>query len=167
MGRTAYPARDFQTFKGSDTVYGYMSEWWFNYLWSVGGDCIGWHEDEAVYKLILNDKTENYLALETIEVNGTTYTQGEAIDYEDKVWLRENWSEADRAGKVTELPSTYEAFLEFNRLGIPKTKYAEDGVAGYGVAPPAFPTDRRDLRAVKAPCSTSITITLTTTPTAP
>lgn len=130
-------ARDFQTFKGSDTVYGYMSEWWFNYLWSVGGDCIGWHEDEAVYKLILNDKTENYLALETIEVNGTTYTQGEAIDYEDKVWLRENWSEADRAGKVTELPSTYEAFLEFNRLGIPKTKYAEDGVAGYGVAPPS------------------------------
>ena len=130
-------ARDFQTFKNSDTVYGYMSEWWFNYLWAVGGDCIGWNKDKSVYELILNDKTDNYLALETIEVNGTTYTQGEAIDYEDKMWLIDNWNEADRAGKVTELPSTYDAFLEFNRLGIPKTKYAEDGIAGYGIAPPS------------------------------
>lgn len=128
-------ARDFQTFKGSDQVYGYMSEWWFNYLWAVGGDCIGWHEDESVYKMILDDKTDNYLALETIEVNGTTYTQGEALDYEDKTWLRENWSAADREGKVTELPSTYKAFLEFNRLGVPKNKNVEDGIAGYGVAP--------------------------------
>lgn len=137
-------ARDFQTFKGSDQVYGYMSEWWFNYLWAIGGDCIGWQSDESVYKMILNDKTDNYLALETIEVNGTTYTQGEALDYEDKTWLRANWSAEDREGKVTELPSTYEAFLEFNRLGVPKTKYVEDGIAGYGVAPPT--TENRSTR---------------------
>lgn len=128
-------ARDFQTYKGSDKSYGYMSEWWFNYLWAVGGDCIGWDTDEAAYKMILNDKTDNYLALETIEVNGTTYTQGEALDYEDKTWLSENWTASERAGKVTELPSTYNAFLEFNRLGVPKNKYVEDGIAGYGVAP--------------------------------
>lgn len=127
-------ARDYQESKNyADGVYGYMSEWWFNYCWSVGGDCIGWDAASKSYKMTFGDKSANYLVLETIEVNGTTYTEGEVITYEDKIWLNEHASEF--SGKVYELPSTYDAFLEFNRLGIPSTKPAETGVLGYGVAP--------------------------------
>lgn len=129
-------ARDYQTYKNNaDGVYGYMSEWWFNYGWSVGGDCIGWNATENTYKMTFDDKSKNYLALETIEVNGATYHQGDVLDYEDKVWLNANWDVSAREGKVTEIPSMYEAFLEFNRLGIPKSASAETGVLGYGVAP--------------------------------
>ena len=38
-------------------------------------------------------------------------------------------------GKIYELPSTYDAILEFNRLGVPADKLADTNVYGYGVAP--------------------------------
>ena len=127
-------ARDYQTYKDNASgVYGYMSEWWFNYCWSVGGDCIGWDAEDSSYKMIFDDKTPNYLVLDTVEINGMTYNRGDAVNYEDKVWLNSRKSDYD--GKITELPSTYEAFLEYNRLGVPSHKQAETGVAGYGVAP--------------------------------
>ncbi len=31
----------------SPSDYGYFTEWWFNYGWSVGGDCIQWIKDES------------------------------------------------------------------------------------------------------------------------
>ena len=120
----------------TECEYGYMSEWWFNYGWSVGGDCIGWDESQGQYVLTLTDKQSNYLALADITVNGRDYKKGDVLLYEDKTFLNENASEKQALeGKIYALPSSYDATLEFNRLGVPADKDAESGVKGYGVAP--------------------------------
>ena len=116
--------------------YGYMSEWWFNYGWSVGGDCVGWNDEIGKYELTLMDKQANYLALTDITVNGNNYAKGDVLLYEDKAFLNENASELQAlSGKVYTLPSQYDAILEFTRLGVPSDKQADTGVYGYGVAP--------------------------------
>ena len=116
--------------------YGFVSEWWFNMGFSVGADCIGWDEASNNYKLTLGDTQPGYLALDNITVNGTAYSKGEVLHYEDKSFLNSNASElAALSGKVYALPSTYDAILEFTRLGVPSNKQVEPGVYGYGVAP--------------------------------
>lgn len=146
-------ARSFQNQPGNSGKYGYMSEWWFNYGWSVGGDCIGWNSETKKYDFSIGDKDKNYLALNEISVNGTQYSQGEVLDYEDMKRLRGNASEYNTVkDDLYELPSMYEAFLEFNRLGIPTDKVAatdagetgNETVNGYGVAPNT--TTNRSLR---------------------
>ena len=116
--------------------YGFVSEWWFNMGFSVGADCIGWDPASNNYKLTLGDKQPGYLALADITVNGTSYSKGEVLHYEDKTFLNNNASELSALnGKVYALPSTYDAILEFTRLGVPASKQVENGVYGYGVAP--------------------------------
>lgn len=116
--------------------YGYMSEWWFNYGFSVGGDCVGWNDEIKEYELTITDKQTNYLALTDIVVNGRNYAKGDVLLYEDKSFLNSNASEKEALnGKIYELPSQYDAVLEFNRLGVPTDKEADTGVKGYGVAP--------------------------------
>ena len=116
--------------------YGFVSEWWFNMGFSVGADCIGWDEASNNYKLTLGDTQPGYLALENITVNGTNYNKGEVLHYEDKSFLNNNASELSAlSGKVYALPSTYDAIMEFTRLGVPSNKETESGVYGYGVAP--------------------------------
>ena len=116
--------------------YGFVSEWWFNMGFSVGADCIGWDAASNNYKLTLGDKQPGYLALADITVNGNSYSKGEVLGYEDKTYLNNNASALGAlSGKVYALPSTYEAILEFTRLGVPADKQTEAGVYGYGVAP--------------------------------
>lgn len=127
-------ARDFTKEYGGEYDYGYMSEWWFYYGWSVGGDCVGWDEESNRYKFTIGDKNANYLAIDDVTVNGTDYKKGEVLEYEDSMWLNKNGTSSVE-GKVHEMPSQYEAFLEFNKLGVPSSKEVEEGVLGYGVAP--------------------------------
>ena len=116
--------------------YGFMSEWWFNMGFSVGGDCIGWDEAKGQYVLTLGDKQPGYLALEDITVNGVFYAKGEALNYESKSYLNQNASALNALqGKVHRLPSMYDTILEFTRLGVPENMQTERGVYGYGVAP--------------------------------
>ena len=125
--------------------YGFMSEWWFNMGWSVGGDCIGWNESTKKYEFTLMDKQANYLALADITVNGNNYSKGDVLLYEDKLFLNNNTSEkASLNGKIYALPSQYDAILEFTRLGVPANKEVETGVYGYGVAPAT--TQKRQAR---------------------
>ena len=138
-------ARAFQKQYGYE--YGFMSEWWFYMGFSVGGDCIGWDAASNNYKLTLGDKQPGYLALEDITVNGNTYKRGEVLHYEDKTFLNNNASElAALNGKIYKMPSTYDAILEFTRLGVPVDKQADAGVYGYGVAPST--TENRTARFV-------------------
>lgn len=128
-----------------DYSYGSMSEWWFSWGWSVGGDCVGWDEEKGQYVFTLTDEQANYLALDDITVNGHSYTKGEVIRYEDKAYMNKNsGAMAEVTGKVYELPSQYDAILEFNRLGVPANKYADTDVLGYGVSPST--TDNRTQR---------------------
>lgn len=116
--------------------YGYLSEWWFNYGFSVGGDCVGWDEASGNYKLTLCDKQPGYLALEDITVNGVAYAKGEVLTYEAKTYLNNNASALTALqGKVYALPSQYDAILEFTRMAVPADKQADKGVYGYGLSP--------------------------------
>lgn len=120
----------------SGSEYGFMSEWWFNMGFSVGGDCIGWDEEKQQYVLTLTDKMPGYLALEDVTVNGKDYQKGDVLLYEEKRFLNENPAEVTKLqDKIYALPSMYDAILEFTRLGVPADKQPETGINGYGLAP--------------------------------
>ncbi len=151
-----------QNSMSNKNAYGYFTEWWFNYGWSVGGDCIefipsadsehggGW------YDFTLNDDTPNYIVADdagSVTVNGNTYAAGTIITYADKLGLTNTEKAGDSyskeitqevkdllaAGKLNELPSQREAFTEFVRLAA-KTSTVVDTVNGeklygYGITP--------------------------------
>lgn len=118
-------------------TYSYALEYWFDYVWSVGGDVIGWDTEKGEYIFTLDDKTDNYLVLEDgVTLNGNTYNKGDVVRYEDRAAVA-----ADKIGDdktFHALPSTYDAFLEFSRLGVGSevTVDSVDGVTykGYGLA---------------------------------
>lgn len=138
--------------------YGFFSEWWFNYAWSVGGDCIEYvpTNDPAFnggrYVFTLNDSSKNYIVkdhiTEGVTIGTKTYGPGEIISYTDKALLTD-----PQKAKCNVLPSQREAFTEFVRLSQPKgslvdnvsTVYpdtsdfygaAENGeIKGYGITP--------------------------------
>ncbi len=136
----------------SPTDYGYHTEWWFGYGWSVGGDCA---EDigDGDWKYTLPDSTANYIVAEgktyTGEYTGITYQAGETLEFLDKlavnkgetvmanddntfsvngkvISVRESLAAAVSGGTLTELPSTAEAFSRFAMLA---------GVGGLNVCP--------------------------------
>ena len=151
-----------QNSMSNSNAYGYFTEWWFNYGWTVGGDCIqyipstdashggGW------YDFTLADDTPNFIVADdagSVTVNGNTYNAGEIISYADKLGListsaagadysKEITSEVlslENAGKLNRLPSQREAFTEFVRLAA-KTSTVVDTVngvnlMGYGITP--------------------------------
>ncbi len=113
---------------------GYLSEWWFNYGWSVGGDCIGWDEASGAYKFTLGDDQDNYLALSDVTVNGRAYKAGDVLIYEDKAKVNSDAAlKESLKDSLHVLPSMRDATLEFNRLAIPTNKEADTGLYGYGV----------------------------------
>lgn len=123
--------------------YGYLAEWWFNYGWSVGGDCIGWNEETGEYELTVTQDTDNFLVLadDGITVNGTEYAQGDILFYEDAMYLNNNASEKTRLTEGDQpslyiMPSQYDAILEFESLMVPETAEVDDENYGYGVASP-------------------------------
>lgn len=104
-------AKEMEKIDGCD--YGYYNEWWYAYGWSVGGDVVE-YMDDGYYKFTLNDESANYIVKDdvaSVEINGTTYKAGEIISYSDKSKL----SDADKQN-LNELPSMYDAFLEFVAL---------------------------------------------------
>lgn len=101
--------------------YGFYSEWWFNYGWSVGGDCIEYIETNdatyngGYYKFTLQDASKNYIVkddcTEGVTVDGKTYNAGEILSYAHKQMLTD-----EQKAKCNVLPSMREAFTEFVRL---------------------------------------------------
>ena len=151
-------ARAYQTHNNGG--YGFMFEWWFSIGWSVGGDCIGWNAERKAYDFTIGDKDANYLALNDITVNGTQYEAGEVLDYEDMKYLHANNSAYQQlSADLYELPSMYDAFLEFNRLGIPEGKVAatdagpnnDQTVEGYGVAKPTTQERTKEFTSGESP----------------
>ncbi len=150
-----------------DKNYGTYTEWWFNYAWSVGGDCCEWIPTDSgnylggYYDFTLMNDVANYIVADDVSevtVNGTTYKAGEIIAYADRVDLSTYPSGDDVSGsslsaakdshkvtaevtalagegKLVELPSQKDAFVEFVRLGMPSNAEIIDGLNGYGVAP--------------------------------
>lgn len=73
----------------SATAYGYYTEWWFNYAWSVGGDCMEDVSNKGSWVFSLGDWTENYIVKEgktyTGAYTGTVYRAGETLELLDKL----------------------------------------------------------------------------------
>lgn len=110
----------------NDNIYGYFTEWWFNYGWSVGGDCIEYVEtDDTAYNggywdFTLMDNTKNYIVADDntagYDVNGNHYDAGEIIAWADKLadtkasnkTVRPEVKAAAESGKLNELPSQRE-----------------------------------------------------------
>lgn len=141
----------------SPTDYGYWTEWWFAYGWSVGGDCIEDISGNGDWKYTLPDSTPNFIVAEgqtyTGAYTGTVYQAGETLGFLDKldvdqgdtvvanddntftvngeeVTVRPAVAQAAEEGTLTELPSTREAFSRFAML----VKGKDDGL---GICPAA------------------------------
>ena len=136
----------------TENFYGYFTEWWFNYGWSVGGDCIEYIEtDDAAYNggywdFTLMDDTKNYIVAddneEGYDINGNHYEAGEIISWNDKLndpetnkTVRSSIVADAESGKLNELPSQREAFVEFVRIGQKSTVEVDNGLKGYGICP--------------------------------
>ena len=75
------------------TKYGFYTEWWFNYGWSVGGDCVVDLSGNGSWAYSHGDRSANYIVAEgkTFEgpITGKTYVAGETIEFLDKAAVSE------------------------------------------------------------------------------
>lgn len=73
----------------STTEYGYFTEWWFNYGWSVGGDCVVDLSGNGSWAYSHGDWSENYIVNPgktfTGYITGKTYQEGETLEFLDKI----------------------------------------------------------------------------------
>lgn len=140
----------------SATKYGYYSEYWFNYGWTVGGDCIEDVTGNGDWTYALASDLPNYIVGKgktyTGVYSGKTYNAGETLEIRDIVDAKAgdtisfdtdnssyfnytvNGAEANVRdfskeivdGTLTELPTMKEAFSRFCHLA---------GVGGTNVCP--------------------------------
>lgn len=129
------------------TSYGYFTEWWFNYGWSVGGDCLQDLTGNGDWNFSLLDPNENYIVTSgtyTGAYTGTIYQEGETLDFKDKMDIAKDQvvvaddygeyhytsktgeiveirEEVKNAENLAELPSTLEAFNRYLKLGAKTT----------------------------------------------
>ncbi len=139
---------------GRQGIYGYFTEWWFNYGWSVGGDCIEYvATDDPAYNggywdFTLMEDTPNYIVADDaadFTINGNTYKAGEIIAWADKLVsttapaneraINSTVLAAAEAGQLNELPSQRDAFVEFVRVGQKTSIEVDAGLKGYGICP--------------------------------
>ncbi len=114
------------------TNYGFISEYWFNYGWSVGGDCMGYNGTD--YDFTLTDKSANYLVTKDgVTVNGNTYNKGDIVRYEDKV----NQNNITNIDGLHAIASQYDAVKEYVSLQVKTNALVDnDNSYGYGIADP-------------------------------
>ena len=142
------------------TDFGYFTEWWSNYGWSVGGDCLTDLSGNGDWNFSLLDYTPNFMVTGesyTGAYTGKTYTKGETLEHLDKfdipagelmtpdneggytyngqkIGIRQSVTEAAENETLTALPSTREAFTRYLKLGAEKTADIE-GEGGLAISP--------------------------------
>lgn len=141
--------------------YGYFTEWWFNYGWSVGGDCLTDLTGKGDWNFSLLDPNPNFIVAEgktyTGAYTGKTYSAGETIAMNDRlnvpagetlvpdsvggytydgkaVSTRPEVLAAAEEKTLRTLPSTREAFERYLKLGA-ATNVDVGGKNGLNVAP--------------------------------
>ncbi|HBF86867.1 MAG TPA: hypothetical protein DDW54_04215, partial [Clostridiales bacterium] len=69
------------------TEFGYFTEWWFNYGWSVGGDCLNDLTGSGDWNFSLLDPNPNYVVMKGTFTGrtGKVYQVGETIGFLDKM----------------------------------------------------------------------------------
>ena len=71
----------------SPSQYGYYTEWWFNYGWGIGGDCLEDLSGDGDWVYGLAAEHPNYIVRDgksyTGLYTGTVYNEGETLDFKD------------------------------------------------------------------------------------
>lgn len=117
----------------STSTYGFCSEYWFNYGWSVGGDVMGFNGVD--YDFTLMDERPNYIVTEdNTLINGVIYNAGEIVRYEDRVNGIENAN--PKPENIYAIESQYNAVKEYVSLQVTTDKTVDGDFKGYGVATP-------------------------------
>ena len=121
----------------STSNYGFCSEYWFNYGWSVGGDVMGFNGTD--YDFTLMDQRPNYIVTkDNTTINGVIYNAGEIVRYEDRVNGIEN--AATKPENIYAIESQYNAVKEYVSLQVTTDKtvdtVGDTTYKGYGVATP-------------------------------
>ena len=142
------------------TDFGYFTEWWFNYGWSVGGDCLTDLSGNGDWNFSLLDASPNYYVNKdgfAGAYSGKTYNKGETLSHLDKydipagqvmtaddeggytyngnkIGIRAAVTEAATTGDLIALPSTREAFTRYLKLGAEKNANIE-GEGGLAISP--------------------------------
>lgn len=119
------------------TNYGFVSEKWFNYGWSVGGDVMGFNGED--YDFTLFDKRPNYMVTQdNTKIGNSTYNAGDIVRYEDRVNGIEK--AATKPSNIYAIESQYNAAKEYVSLQVNSGTVVDesDGKTyyGYGVANP-------------------------------
>ena len=141
--------------------YGYFTEWWFNYGWSVGGDCLSDLTGNGDWNFSLLDSTPNYIVNDGCTYTGvytdTVYQAGQTLVLSDKldvpkgelavadsegnytyggeeIGIRSDIEALVDEGVLSELPSTAEAFKRYLKLGAASDANI-DGESGIYVSP--------------------------------
>ena len=146
--------------KDFGTDYGMFTEWWFNYGWAVGGNCLQDLSGDGEWNFSLLDSTPNYIVTGesyTGKWSGKVYNKGETLEHNDKfdlpvgkvmtpdnnggytldgkkLGIRADVTAAATDGTLGELPSTRDAFTRYLRLGASKTSVIENA-GGLDIAP--------------------------------
>lgn len=100
----------------SISTYGYFTEWWFEYAWSVGGDCLTDLTGNGEWNYSLLDPNPNYVVSKGTFTGrtGKVYQAGETIEFADKMNIDGNEvlvpvQDVDNGGN---LPATYGDYLK-------------------------------------------------------
>lgn len=144
------------------TTYGYFTEWWFNYGWSVGGDCLLDLTGEGEWNFSLLDPNPNYVVMNgtyTGERTGKVYQVGETLEFRDKMDMATNETlvpdaeggykhsdgteatvdadvvAAKNSGTLAQMPSTRDAFKRYLKLGANHKTNNIEGEAGLNISP--------------------------------
>ena len=154
------PSYNLSAGKNFGTDFGYFTEWWFNYGWSVGGDCLTDLSGNGDWNFSLLDASPNYYVNKdgfAGAYSGRTYNKGETLSHLDKydipagqvmtaddeggytyngnkIGIRAAVTEAATTGDLVALPSTREAFTRYLKLGAEKNANIE-GEGGLAISP--------------------------------
>lgn len=147
--------------KNFGTEYGMFTEWWFNYGWSVGGNCLQDLSGEGEWNFSLLDSTPNYIVVSKEGYTGAwtdkNYAEGETLEFNDKfdvpqgkvmepdeeggytvdgqkVGIRASVDAAVENGVLAKLPSVRDAFTRYLRLGASESSVIENA-GGLNISP--------------------------------
>ena len=130
------------------SVYGFNSEYWFPFGWTIGGDCAATDiNGDLVFSL--SNTNKNYLVTADTTVNGNAYKAGEILSYADKDYVAQQSIVNEN---LYAIPSISEVFSYFVAASVKKGEQVlwknetekaaaktffsvgDEGLKGFGIA---------------------------------
>ena len=95
---------------GVGSTYGFNSEYWFPFGWTVGGDCVATDlNGNLVFSL--SNTNANYIVTADTTVNGHSYKAGELLSYADKDFVAQQNIESDDLYAISSISEVFSYFV--------------------------------------------------------